>query len=397
MVLVLFIPILTMKKKNNKHHYWKYLSAICLVASISAISVCSIVSCANNEQSSVNANDNYSNLSNVVYEENNAQLSINPKNDNNAWTNWATYFNNEIKQVGFNQVINTDLVYWTKNINQVLNHQHHIWVYGQNYLYSLNELTNNNFVNNKLWAVNASYQVSKVKYQLSDSTLNLSYLLTTTYNVAPVINNVINVNKQVNDVAQVTSLITINNATIAPCLVNYPVNFNNNDLKFNVYGGWYIKFNKELLFTNNHLINHFDKNNEAKWYQTFGQFFIDDYLNSAQTLNSSLSGDENNYSLPSSYTFNGDWMQTNYNFFNISKYLGISNNKQLNRINKIMHWSKTVNLVPNLNIFNMQAQAYPMCFLSCYNHSRYYGQYDANSLQQVFNEANQLQIFSYLK
>ncbi|MBO6104023.1 hypothetical protein J6P04_03180 [bacterium] len=44
----------------------------------------------------------------------------------------------------------------------------------------------------------------------------------------------------------------------------------------------------------------------------------------------------------------------------------------------------------------MQAQAYPMCFLSCYHHSRYYGLYSASNLQQVFNEANKLQIFTYI-
>lgn len=394
MALALFIPILTMIKKKNKHHYWKYLTGLFLVSTISVISVCTVISCANN-QSTVNANDNYANLSTTVFKQDNAQLSIDATKTNSAWNNWNNYFNDEIKQVGFNQVINTDLTFWKQNINEVLQHQHHIWVYGQNYLYSLNELTNNNFVNNKLWAVNTMYQVNDVNYQLDDDTLNLSYQLTTTYNVAPVENNVINTSSAINNVAQVTSLITINNATIAPCLVNYCTNPNNN-LMFNVYGGWYIKFNKELLFTNNHLINHFDKNNKAKWYQTFGQFFLTDYLNSPQTLNSSLSGDENNYSLPTSYTFNGDWMQTNYNFFNISKYLGIANNKQLNRINKIMHWSKTVSLVPNLNIFNMQAQTYPMCFLSCYHHSRYYGLYSASNLQQVFNEANKLQIFTYI-
>ena len=394
MALVLFIPILTMIKKKNKHHYWKYLTGLFLVSTISVISVCTVISCANN-QSTVNANDNYANLSTTVFKQDNAQLSIDATKTNSAWNNWNNYFNDEIKQAGFNQVIATDLTFWKQNINEVLQHQHHIWVYGQNYLYSLNELTNNNFVNNKLWAVNTMYQVNDVNYQLDDDTLNLSYQLTTTYNVAPVENNVINTSSAINNVAQVTSLITINNATIAPCLVNYCTNPNNN-LMFNVYGGWYIKFNKELLFTNNHLINHFDKNNKAKWYQTFGQFFLTDYLNSPQTLNSSLSGDENNYSLPASYTFNGDWMQTNYNFFNISKYLGIANNKQLNRINKIMHWSKTVSLVPNLNIFNMQAQAYPMCFLSCYHHSRYYGLYSASNLQQVFNEANKLQIFTYI-
>ena len=394
MALVLFIPILTMTKKKNKHHYWKYLTGLFLVSTISVISVCTVISCANN-QSTVNANDNYANLSTTVFKQDNAQLSIDATKANSAWNNWNNYFNDEIKQAGFNQVINTDLTFWKQNINEVLQHQHHIWVYGQNYLYSLNELTNDNFVNNKLWAVNTMYQVNDVNYQLDDDTLNLSYQLTTTYNVAPVENNVINTSSAINNVAQVTSLITINNATIAPCLVNYCTNQNNN-LMFNVYGGWYIKFNKELSFTNNHLINHFDKNNKAKWYQTFGQFFLTDYLNSPQTLNSSLSGDENNYSLPASYTFNGDWMQTNYNFFNISKYLGIANNKQLNRINKIMHWSKTVSLVPNLNIFNMQAQAYPMCFLSCYHHSRYYGLYSASNLQQVFNEANKLQIFTYI-
>ncbi|MBO7085453.1 hypothetical protein J6W20_06200 [bacterium] len=47
----------------------------------------------------------------------------------------------------------------------------------------------------------------------------------------------IKVNQAVNDVAQVSSLITINNATIAPCLVNYNLNVNNSDLMFNVYGG----------------------------------------------------------------------------------------------------------------------------------------------------------------
>ena len=397
MVLVLFIPILIMMKKQTKHHYKKYFFGFLLTSAISAISVCSIVSCSHNQTSQVNPNDNYQNLSTTVYQTNNTQLSINPTNKDSAWNNWATYFNNEIKQNGFNEVINTDLTYWKQNINDVLKKQNHIWVYGQNYLYSLNELTDNNFANNKLWAVNASYQVKDVNYQLSDSTLNLSYQLITTYNVAPVINNVIKVSQAVNDVAQVSSLITINNATIAPCLVNYNLNVNNSDLMFNVYGGWYIKFNKELLFTNNHLINHFDKSNSQKWYQTFNQFFINDYLNSAQTLNSSLSGDENNYALPASYTFSGDWMQTNYNFFDLSKYLGISNNKQLNRINQIMHWSQTDNLVPNLNVYNMQSQVYPMCFLSCYHHSRYYGQYSASNLQKTFNDANQLQIFEYIK
>ena len=397
MVLVLFIPILTMKKKLNKHHYWKYLVAGVLVGGVSVISVCSVISCSNNQIPTVNKNDSYFNLSTTVYKENNAQLSVDTTQTNNAWTNWSNYFNNELKQVGFNKVINTDLTYWKQNINQVLDQQNHIWVYGQNYLYSLNELTNSNFANNKLWAVNASYQVNDVNYQISDQTLNLSYQLTTTYNVAPVLANTVNTKQAVHDVAQVTSLITVNNATIAPCLVNYPYNLaNNNGLTFNAYGGWYIKFNKELFFTNNHLINHFDKNNKAKWYQAFGQFFINDYLNSAQTLHSSLSGDENNYSLPSSYTFTGDWMQTNYNFIDISKYLGISDNKQLTQIDKVMHWSKTVDLIPNLNIYNMQAQVYPMCFLSCYAHSRYYGQYSASSLQQTFNDANQLQIFAYI-
>ncbi|MBO6104024.1 hypothetical protein J6W32_01260 [bacterium] len=80
------------------------------------------------------------------------------------------------------------------------------------------------------------YQVNDVNYQLDDDTLNLSYQLTTTYNVAPVENNVINTSSAINNVAQVTSLITINNATIAPCLVNYCTNPNNN-LMFNVYGG----------------------------------------------------------------------------------------------------------------------------------------------------------------
>ena len=397
MVLVLFIPILTMKKKQNKHHYWKYLTGTFLISAVSVVSVCSVISCSNNKLV-VNPNNNYSDLTTKVYKEDNAQLSIDTSKDNNAWTNWATYFNQEIKQAGFNQVINTDLNYWTKNINDVLNQQHHIWVYGQNYIYSLNELTNKDFINNRLWAVNASCRVSDVKYQLEDQTLNLSYQLTTTYNVAPVINNLIVTNKAINDVAQVTGLITVNGATIAPCLVNYPANLSsNNNLMFNVYGGWYIKFNKELLFTNNHLINHFDKNNDAKWYQTFGEFFIDDYLNSPQTLHSSLSGDENNYALPSSYTFSGDWIQTNYNFFNISKYLGISNNQQLNKINKVMHWSKTVDLIPNLSVYNMQAQVNPMCFLSCYDHSRYYGQYSASFLQKTFDDANQLQIFEYIQ
>ena len=263
MVLVLFIPILTMKKKLNKHHYWKYLVAGVLVGGVSVISVCSVISCSNNQIPTVNKNDSYFNLSTTVYKENNAQLSVDTTQTNNAWTNWSNYFNNELKQVGFNKVINTDLTYWKQNINQVLDQQNHIWVYGQNYLYSLNELTNSNFANNKLWAVNASYQVNDVNYQISDQTLNLSYQLTTTYNVAPVLANTVNTKQAVHDVAQVTSLITVNNATIAPCLVNYPYNLaNNNGLTFNAYGGWYIKFNKELLFTNNHLINHFGKNNK---------------------------------------------------------------------------------------------------------------------------------------
>lgn len=397
MVLVLFIPILTMKKKLNKHHFWKYLGAGLLVSTISVISVCSVISCSNNQTSNISENDSYFNLATTVYKENNTQLSDDSTKTNNAWTNWANYFNSEIKQAGFNKVINTDLTYWKQNINLILAKQNHIWVYGQNYLYSLNELTNSNFANNKLWAVNATYDVSDVKYQINNQTLNLSYRLTTTYNVAPVIINTINVKQAIYNVAQVTSLITVNNASIAPCLINYPYNLaNDNGLTFNAYGGWYIKFNKELLFTNNHLINHFNKDNSAKWYQAFGQFFINDYLNSAQTLNSSLSGNENNYRLPASYTFSGDWMQTNYNFIDISKYLGVSDNKQLNQINKIMHWSKTVNLIPNLNIYNMQAQVDPMCFLSCYAHSRYYGQYSASNLQQTFNDAKQLQIFAYI-
>ena len=45
----------------------------------------------------------------------------------------------------------------------------------------------------------------------------------------------------------------------------------------------------------------------------------------------------------------------------------------------------------------MQNQVYPMCFLSCYQHSRYYGQYSASNLQKTFNDANQLQIFEYVK
>lgn len=397
MVLVLSIPILTMQNKQSKHHFKKYLIGFLLASAISTFSVCSIVSCANNKTTKVNPHDNYQNLTSTVYKENNAQLSIDVSSANNAWNNWTNYFNREIKQNGFNQVINTDLTSWKQNINEVLKNQDHIWVYGQNYLYSLNELTNSNFANNKLWAVNASYQVKDINWQLSANTLNLSYQLITTYNVAPVISNVIKISKAINDVAQVTSLITINNATIAPCLVNYNNNVNNNDLMFNVYGGWYIKFSKELLFTNNRLINHFDKNNNQKWYQTFDQFFINDYLDSPQTLNSSLSGDENNYAIPSSYTFTGDWMQTNYNFFDISKYLGIGNNKHLSKINQIMHWSQKDNLVPNLNVYNMQSQVYPMCFLSCFNHSRYYGQYSASNLQKTFNDANQLQIFEYIK
>ncbi|MBQ3621271.1 hypothetical protein II941_00340 [bacterium] len=44
----------------------------------------------------------------------------------------------------------------------------------------------------------------------------------------------------------------------------------------------------------------------------------------------------------------------------------------------------------------MQAQVDPMCFLSCYAHSRYYGQYSASNLQQTFNDAKQLQIFAYI-
>ena len=84
MVLVLFIPILTMMKKQTKHHYKKYCLGFLLATSISVISVCSIVSCANNQTAEVNPNDNYENLSTDVYQVDNAQLSINPSKTNSA-------------------------------------------------------------------------------------------------------------------------------------------------------------------------------------------------------------------------------------------------------------------------------------------------------------------------
>ena len=66
MVLVLSIPILTMQNKQSKHHFKKYLIGFLLASAISTLSVCSIVSCANNKAIKVNPNDNYQNLTSTV-------------------------------------------------------------------------------------------------------------------------------------------------------------------------------------------------------------------------------------------------------------------------------------------------------------------------------------------
>ncbi|MBQ3621269.1 hypothetical protein II941_00330 [bacterium] len=55
-----------------------------LVSTISVISLCSVISCSNNQTSNISENDSYFNLATTVYKENNTQLSDDSTKTNNA-------------------------------------------------------------------------------------------------------------------------------------------------------------------------------------------------------------------------------------------------------------------------------------------------------------------------
>ena len=58
----------------------------------------------------------------------------------------------------------------------------------------------------------------------------------------------------------------------------------------------------------------------------------------------------------------------------------------LNNYHNPLTWTQTVNVIPNLSLFNFTYQTSPMIFLDCYNHSRYYGTYSNEQYLNAYNE-----------
>lgn len=385
-----YINILKMKKSIKN-----ITIILAFLLSISIIPVC-IVSCSNDEIN--NNNFAYNNISKDIFLQNNKQLNWNnliSNQNETAINNWSNYFNNEIKNnVNFKNVISSDLNQFELNINHILNLSSN-WFYGFMFNHTLIKFsqqgTNFSGINNLKWAAKPISTITDFQYQIINKKINLSYVITTSYDVAAT-NDIkfwsINENEVVNNFVTIKRKVIVQNATIAPCLVNYPYNFLNysNDV-FYAYGGFYINFAESLRFLNPTITINKQINKNQTFLIYFDDNFVKNYLQNPKLINSSSAvGNKIDFMNPTSKTFSYSIFNEGYDFVNNKNNHLDEIRSWLNNYHNPLIWTKTVNLIPNLSLFNFVYQTQPMIFLDCYNHCRFYGTYSNLQYQDAYNE-----------
>ena len=218
-----------------------------------------------------------------------------PNQTATAINNWTSYFNNETKtNQDFENVLVCDLNQFKNNINHVLNLTSN-WFYGFMFNHTLINFSERgvNFsgINNLAWAAKPTSTISQFEYSINNKSLNLSYVINTSYTVAATKKLAfwqVNENDEVTDFVSINRKVIVTDATISPCLVNYPYNFSNYSIHdFYVYGGFYINFAKSLIFTDPIIkVNKTIKDNQ-KFLTYFDNNFVKEYLQNQKLINSS--------------------------------------------------------------------------------------------------------------
>ncbi|MBO7043954.1 hypothetical protein J6W34_05385 [bacterium] len=121
-----------------------------------------------------------------------------------------------------------------------------------------------------------------------------------------------------NNFVTIKRKVIVQNATIAPCLVNYPYNFLNysNDV-FYAYGGFYINFAESLRFLNPTITINKQINKNQTFLIYFDDNFVKNYLQNPKLINSSSAvGNKIDFMNPTSKTFSYSIFNEGYDFVN---------------------------------------------------------------------------------